>query len=99
MSEKQYQMKDGDISVFPNDKGDNPRRPDYTGKALISGKEFSVALWAKDGGRLSGKISYSPTEQEKAHSIIQTASRINDMSEPRQEAVQYNDPGDGDLPF
>jgi len=42
-----YEPKDGDMSVFPNDKGDNPARPDYTGKVLIEGKEYRVALWNK----------------------------------------------------
>ncbi|NDB65856.1 MAG: hypothetical protein EB168_09340, partial [Euryarchaeota archaeon] len=37
-----YEPKDGDMSVFPNDKGDNPARPDYTGKVLIEGKEYLV---------------------------------------------------------
>ena len=43
-----YVPKDGDISVFPNDKGDNPARPDYTGKVYIAGQMYRVALWHKE---------------------------------------------------
>ena len=30
-----YEIEDGKISLFANDKGDNPKRPDYTGKGKI----------------------------------------------------------------
>ena len=43
-----YEMKDGDISVFKNkDATEENNQPPYTGKALINGEEFRVALWVK----------------------------------------------------
>jgi len=43
-----YQMKDMSISLFPNDKGDNPKRPDMKGDALIDGTEYKVSGWWRD---------------------------------------------------
>ena len=55
-----YEMEDGQVSVFLNDKGDNPKRPDYTGKGLFNGEEFQISLWkstSKNGvDYLSGKV-------------------------------------------
>jgi hypothetical protein len=30
-----YELEDGNISLFVNDKGDNPKRPDYTGRCMF----------------------------------------------------------------
>ena len=56
-----YEMREGDISVFPNDKEGNENRPDLTGKVLLNGQEMRVALWEKESSTtgnkfLSGKI-------------------------------------------
>jgi hypothetical protein len=40
-------------SLFKNDKGDNPKRPDYQGKINIDGAEFKLSAWLqtpKNGG-------------------------------------------------
>ena len=42
-----YEKKDGEISVFENDKQGNEKRPDFKGSALIDGKEYEVALWKR----------------------------------------------------
>ena len=58
---EKYVPKDGDMSVFPNDKEGNEARPDFTGKVLIEGKEYRVALWnqVSQGGKeyMRGKAS------------------------------------------
>lgn len=43
-------------SLFRNDKGDNPNRPDYNGRAMIDGKPYWVKGWIKDAVR-DGKPS------------------------------------------
>ena len=40
-----YELEEGNISVFVNDKGDNPKRPDYTGKCMVDGQELQISLW------------------------------------------------------
>ena len=56
-----YELEEGNISVFVNDKGDNPKRPDYTGKCMVDGQELQISLWksiSKNGlDYLSGKIN------------------------------------------
>lgn len=52
--------------LFTNDKGDNPKRPDRTGKINIDGTWYKLSGWLKDGksGKfLSGKVQ--PIEDEK----------------------------------
>ena len=55
-----YEQEDGKIAVFVNDKGDNPNRPDFTGRGMLEGKEFEVSLWnstSKSGmDYMSGRI-------------------------------------------
>ena len=56
-----YELEEGNISVFVNDKGDNPKRPDYTGKCMVDGQELHISLWkstSKNGLEyLSGRIN------------------------------------------
>jgi len=55
-----YKEKEGDVSLFVNDKGDNPDRPDFTGYALMGPelKKMRLSLWAKESGKLrfSGQL-------------------------------------------
>ena len=56
-----YEIEDGKISLFANDKGDNPKRPDYTGKGMFKGEEVHLSMWksTSKGGMeyLSGRIN------------------------------------------
>jgi hypothetical protein len=48
------------IAIFKADKGDNPKRPDYTGSLNCNGTDFRVSLWMKESKTgtkfLSGQI-------------------------------------------
>ena len=63
-----YEKKDGDISIFANDKQGNDKRPDFKGSALIDGKEYDVALWTKQAqsGKkyISGSIKLKQDKPE-----------------------------------
>ena len=53
-----YQPKEGSGSLFKNDKGDNPNRPDYRGDICIEGVVYSLSAWIKEGRegtRMEGK--------------------------------------------
>jgi len=53
------------IIVFKNDKGDNQKRPDYTGTINIEGKEYALSMWVKHGKK--GEFWAGPVEpKEKA---------------------------------
>jgi len=45
--------------LFENDKGDNPKRPDRTGKINIDGTWYKLAGWVREGNKgrfLSGTV-------------------------------------------
>lgn len=45
-----YEPKPGTFALFKNDKGDNPKRPDYRGDGLdLEGNEIEVSAWLKEG--------------------------------------------------
>ena len=52
-------------SISKNDKGDNPKRPDYKGAAEVDGVQYWIAAWVKDGDK--GKflsLSFDPKEKK-----------------------------------
>ena len=45
-----YEQKPGDFVLFKNDKGDNPKRPDYRGDGIdLNGNPLEIACWIKEG--------------------------------------------------
>jgi hypothetical protein len=55
------------FALFKNDKGDNPKRPDYTGKMNVDGINFRISGWVRESA--NGKfISGSVQLQENTHS-------------------------------
>lgn len=45
-----YERKPGEFSLNRNDKGDNPKRPDYRGEGLdLNGNAIELACWIKEG--------------------------------------------------
>ena len=71
-------------SISKNDKGDNPKRPDYKGAAEVDGVQYWIAAWVKDG--TDGKflsLSFDPKEKKE--------------DKPQQE--KNTTPPDEDIPF
>ena len=59
-----YEQKELSGSLFKNDKGDNPSRPDYRGDCKIGGEVYEIAAWIKDGK--NGKfisLSFKPKQE------------------------------------
>lgn len=69
-------------TLFKNDKGDNPNRPDYTGKINIAGKEYRLASWVKTGQSGKNFLSLTATEIEQAEKpaepVAETVAEIAD---------------------
>ena len=91
-----YETKDGDISVFKNDKQGNDKRPDYRGTAQLGGVEHSVSLWVRTskttGGKFfSGKIE-PKRDRPQSSQQPQALATISDRPAPPNAA-------DSDLPF
>lgn len=73
-----YEKRDGDISVFRNDKK-NGRQPDYRGELLLNGVTYEVALWSKrDGEILSGsvKVNERVRRDKETHDLIAGAAYL-----------------------
>jgi hypothetical protein len=49
-----YTPKEGQGSLFKNDKKNNEKSPEYTGNIFVNGKEMRLSAWVKDGK--SGKF-------------------------------------------
>ena len=66
-----FEMKEGQVMIFKNNKKQSEKHPDYNGKIMIEGKEKSFSLWIKEGksGKyISGKVNddiYNKSIQEK----------------------------------
>lgn len=44
----EYEQKDMTASLFPNDKGDNEKRPDMTGSMTMDGTKYSLSAWKNE---------------------------------------------------
>jgi len=68
------------ISVFVNDKQGNEKRPDYTGKVNVEGKEYSVSMWKRESQNgvkyLSGQIQEPRVKETQTEDIDDS---INDI--------------------
>ena len=42
-------MKDGNFSLFKNNRKEKETHPDYAGSIMINGKEHYLNAWLKDG--------------------------------------------------
>lgn len=45
---KEY-SNEGRVALFPNDKGDNAKRPDWRGTLQLDGVAYKLSLWDKTG--------------------------------------------------
>lgn len=62
-----YEPKEGDFSLFKNDKKTDANQPDYTGRIFINGKSMRLAAWIKQGEKgkfFSGKVSEFQAKNE-----------------------------------
>ena len=62
-----YELRDNSGTLFKNDKGDNPKRPDYRGDMLVEGTLYELSAWIKEGNK--GKfmsLSCKPKEAAPA---------------------------------
>ena len=62
-----YTPQPNTFTLFANDKGDNPKRPDYKGDIVLpDGTKMRLSAWVKEGksGKrfLSGKVE--PIQQQ-----------------------------------
>lgn len=84
-----YEMKDGQGSLFKNDKKESERHPDYKGRIMIDGTEYQLAAWIKEGQK--GKFMSLSAQLPREGRDEQRPTKPNPPSR--------RDPLDDDLPF
>ena len=87
-----YEQKEGDISIFKNNKKEAEKHPDYTGTALINGKKMKVALWIKEGQK--GKFSAGKIQEDNYKKPESQEQDFKPISEGLANSLN-----DDDLPF
>lgn len=77
-----YELKPNTFSAFVNDKNGNEKKPDWTGKINIDGKEMRIAVWKRKSASgieyLSGSIEEpfkpatepTPVKEEPAKELL-----------------------------
>lgn len=86
-----YQPKDLSGSLFKNDKGDNPNRPDYRGDICINGQVYSLSAWIKDGRpgtKMEGRKFMSLSAQPKQDSYAPAPAAAAAPATPRMTQDQ-----------
>ena len=63
-------------ALFPNDKGDNPKRPDFRGTINVGGTDYNVAGWRKESK--NGKKFLSLKLDQKTDGGNQSANNEED---------------------
>jgi hypothetical protein len=74
-----YELKDGQGSLFKNDRKEKDNHPGMTGSAMIGGVEYWVSSWKKDGSKgpwLS--LAFKPKEVQPAVSSGNMAEDLAD---------------------
>jgi hypothetical protein len=80
------------FTLFKNDKGDNQKRPDYTGTINIVGAEFQLSAWIREGKK--GKFM-SGTVQPKRDA----RQPAGNEAKPNVHAKAGFDDFEDDIPF
>ncbi len=93
-----FEHKDMSGTLFKNDKGDNPKRPDYRGELLVHGELLEIAAWLKDGAK--GKfmsLAVKPKQERAQAAAVATPQRAAPQRAPAA-GVDDDDMSDG-IPF
>ena len=71
-------------ALFKNEKGDNPKRPDYTGKGTIDGVEKRLAAWIKTSksGQTYMSIEFSDDNYNKQAPVSAPAQATTEEDVP-----------------
>jgi uncharacterized protein (DUF736 family) len=87
-----YEKRNNEGTLFPNNKGDNPKRPDYKGALVLpDGHEVELVAWLKTG-KNSGKEFLSLK-------IGNYTSPQQGSAPPKARAKTFDDIQDNEVPF
>ena len=52
--------------LFKNDKGDNPKRPDYRGSIAVAGVDYNISGWIRESKKSGDKFMSLRVEPKTA---------------------------------
>lgn len=85
-----YEHREGQGSLFRNDKGDNEKRPDYRGSIMIGGVIYELSGWIQTA-QTSGKQYMSLKAKEKQEKPPVQAEAPLSPSKQAERAADFDD--------
>jgi len=74
-----YERRDGDGSLFKNDRKETDKHPDYQGSILINGQDFWLSAWIKKGAKGTFMSLSAKPKQERAQEIVREHRHDDDL--------------------
>lgn len=100
-----FEQRDNSGVLFKNDRKEKDNHPDYTGNAMIDGREYWISAWLKDGQK--GKFfsfAFKPKDDKPQQQSLGSKGRSQERPTHPNSAHQpvipnrYDDMDD-DVPF
>ena len=62
--------------LFKNDKGDNPKRPDYRGSIAVAGVDYNISGWIRESKKTGDKFMSLKVEAKDAFKAAVQALKV-----------------------
>ena len=87
--------------LFKNDKGDNPKRPDYRGSIAVVGVDYNISGWIRESKKTGDKFLSLKVEPKTAFKGrgFQRTQATNDQVMKTVKMVTEDNWSDLDEPF
>lgn len=82
--------------LFKNDKGDNPKRPDYRGSITVAGVDYNISGWIKESQKTGDKFLSLRVESKDAFKARGDGPK---RAEPKPAKATEDNWDDMDAPF
>lgn len=94
-----YEMKEGQGSLFVNDRKNQENHPDYKGQVKINGQEFWISAWIKNHDQRGDWLSLSvqPKDQQERSAPAQSPAKPRMLQ--KQKPLPASEDMDQDIPF